>query len=227
MCPACTAESAKKKPTTLNLEAWTHELDNDIDKQFILDGISDGFYLIDKNIRLEPAEMENYRSSTSQHALVEAQIRREISKGRYVVTPSKPTIVSAIGAIPKGPNAVRLIHDGSKPIGRGLNDYVSTKMDIRYQSIQSASDLITHGCYLGKLDLKSAYRSVSIHPSQFQCTGLKWKFKGHSEYTYMYDNRLPFGAKLSVGIFHRLTQAVRRMLLKRGINVQYKSRLSS
>ena len=92
-------------------------------------------------------------------------------------------------------------------------------MDIRYQSIQSASDLITPGCYLGKLDLKSAYRSVSVHPSQFQCTGLKWKFKGHSEYTYMYDNRLPFGAKLSVGIFHRLTQAVRRMLLKRGINV--------
>ena len=117
---------APKNPTTLNLEAWTHELDNDIDKQFILDGISDGFYLIDKNIQLEPAEMENYKSSTSQHALVEAQIRREISEGRYVVTPSKPTIVSAIGAIPKGPNAVRLIHDGSKAIGRGLNDYVST-----------------------------------------------------------------------------------------------------
>ena len=33
----------------------------------------------------------------------------------------------------------------------------------------------------------------------------------------MYDTRLPFGSKLAPGIFHRLTQSVRRMLQRRGI----------
>ena len=32
----------------------------------------------------------------------------------------------------------------------------------------------------------------------------------------MYDTRLPFGAKRAPGIFHRLTQAVRRMMARRG-----------
>ena len=47
---------------------------------------------------------------------------------------------------------------------------------------------------MAKEDLKSAYRSVGIFPSQTQYTGLKWKFSGESEYTYLYDSALPFGA---------------------------------
>lgn len=36
---------------------------------------------------------------------------------------------------------------------------------------------------------------------------------------YLKDTKLPFGAKLSPGIFHRLTQAVRRMMARRGFNL--------
>jgi len=35
----------------------------------------------------------------------------------------------------------------------------------------------------------------------------------------MYDSRLPFGARLSVGIFHRLSQAIRRMMQRRGFKI--------
>ena len=63
---------------------------------------------------------------------------------------------------------------------------------------------MTPNCYMSKLELKSAYRSVSLNHSQYPYTGLKWKCSGHTDFTYMYDGRLSFGAKLSVGIFHRL-----------------------
>ena len=32
----------------------------------------------------------------------------------------------------------------------------------------------------------------------------------------MRDTKLPFGAKLSVGVFHRLTQAVKRIMARKG-----------
>ena len=69
-----------------------------------------------------------------------------------------------------------------------------------------------------KIDLRHAYRSVPNNPSNFAATGLKWQFEGDDDFTYFYDTRLPFGAKSSPEIFHRLTQAVRRMMARRGFN---------
>ena len=46
-------------------------------------------------------------------------------------------------------------------------------------------------------------------------TGFKWNFGD----VYLKDTKLPFGAKLSPGIFHRLTQAVKRMMARRGFNL--------
>lgn len=67
-----------------------------------------------------------------------------------------------------------------------------------------------------KINLKHAYRSVPIHPANHQATGCKWHFIGDDFDTYFYDTRLPFGARSSTEIFHRLTQSVRSMMAKRG-----------
>ena len=124
-----------------------------------------------------------------------------------------------LGAIRKSSSKVRLIHDASRPVGAALNDYAESEGSLSFQTINDAKDLLTHGAYVAKIDLKSAYRSVGIHPACFQATGLKWKFEGDGEVTYMIDKCLPFGAKFSPGIFHRLTQAVRRMMCRRGFRV--------
>ena len=68
---------------------------------------------------------------------------------------------------------------------------------------------------MAKIDIKSAYRHVGIHPSQFPVTGLQWQFNGDSKPTYMFDTRLMFGASESVGTFHRITQSIVRMMRKR------------
>ena len=72
---------------------------------------------------------------------------------------------------------------------------------------------------MAKIDLKSAYRSIPIHPSNYAGTGLKWKFKGNKvKFTYFVDTRLPFGGKRSPEIFNRLTQAVRHIMAKKRFN---------
>jgi hypothetical protein len=149
-------------------------------------------------------------------AKVESQINIEIDNGHYKVVSQKPTIVSALGAIPKKDgDKVRIIHDCSRPVGNAVNDFAHNS-PFQFQKLQDAIDLITPNCYLAKLDLASAYRSVRIHPSNFPATGIAWTFSGSSQQTFMVDTRLPFGARRSPEIFHDLSQAVRHIMHIKG-----------
>ena len=78
--------------------------------------------------------------------------------------------------------------------------------------------MVTKGTYMAKVDLKSAYRQVPLSERSQNVVGIYWPFKGDNHDTYMIDTRLPFGAAKSVGIFHRITQSVCRMLKRMGIN---------
>lgn len=158
--------------------------------------------------------VNNYSSATNldSRALVEKKLKEELSNGHYVITDVTPNIISAIGAIPKKEcKDIRIIHDCSRPFNSSLNSYAITEK-FSYQTIQHAVDLISPGCWLMKLDLKNAYRSVKIHPSNYTATGIKWKFDGDLNYTLMVDTRLPFGASKSPQIFEKLSQAVCKIM---------------
>ena len=199
---------------------WQRELADDADKEFLLDGIENGFQLV-SSFGFKPVEMENYNSAldVENRHLVEEQIKVELAEGRYAIVSVKPTIVSALGAIRKSSGKIRLIHDASRPVGSAMNDYAELLFSQSFQTLNDAVDLLSHGTFVSKIDLKSAYRSVGVHPASFPATGLKWKFDGDQEVTYLIDKCLPFGAKFSPGIFHRLTQAVRRMMQRRGFSI--------
>ena len=202
----------------MNTQLWLHELASDEDEDFLANGITCGFQIVPASTNFANVDMDNYKSATNPNAkpLVEQTIRNEIAEGNYSISANKPTIVSALGAIPKPDSSeIRLIHDCSRPHGQAVNDYVTTD-SFKYQTLDDALKRLRPNYYMAKIDLRHAYRSVPIHPSNYQATGCKWKFTGEDEYTYFYDRRLPFGAKSSPGIFHRLTQAVRRMMERRG-----------
>ena len=57
---------------------------------------------------------------------------------------------------------------------------------------------------------------MPIHPKNYAAMGLKWIFEGDLVPTYFIDTRLPFGGQRAPGIFHRLTQSVCHMMLRRG-----------
>ena len=77
-----------------------------------------------------------------------------------------------------------------------LNDHATTNQQT-FVSIDSATALTNKNWYMCKVDLSSAYRHVPIHPENFNVTGLKWNFKGDKTPIYMYDTKLPFGARKS------------------------------
>ena len=191
----------------------------DIDKEFLLKGLSSGFELVDsdKQYLVVEVEVNNHLSSVVTYKnSVENQIHDELKEGNYIRTSKKPIVVSALSAIPKSNGKeIRLIHDFSKPDNLGVNNY-ATKDPFFFQSIQDVLEMIKPGWFLAKVDLKSAYRSVGIHPSNFKFTGLKWTFEGDVHPTYMFDGRLPFGARKSPSIFSRLTQAVCRIMARKG-----------
>ena len=162
--------------------------------------------------------MENYTSATSPNSRdrVEKSILEELEAGNYAVTTHKPTIVSALGAVPKpDSDDLRLIHDCSMPPSLGVNNYIAIEKQT-FQTLDDAVKLIDEDSFIAKVDLRRAYRSVPVHPSNHDALGLKWKFQGDKHFTYFVDTRLPFGGRSAPGIFHRLTQSVRRMMFRRG-----------
>ena len=201
----------------LSLAAWRDELGDDYDKEFILQGVEHGFDIISELADPVSVETDNHRSARSDSPLFDAAHKRfcdEVSQGNYVPTTRRPTIVSAIGVLPKSDGDVRLIHDYSLPENLSLNDYASDDYELRYQSVDDAVRLMTPGCFMAKVDLKSAYRSVNISSHSQKYTGIKWNFGGKP--VYFTDTKLSMGSKSAPSIFTRLTQAVRRIMARKG-----------
>ena len=195
-------------------------MQGDEDREFILSGIREGFDIIPGTRDIPQSECDNSRSATNPDTKpkVDKQIHEEISQGHYVVTKDKPRIISSLAAIPKGDNSdsIRLIHDASRPEGQSVNS-LSAPDSFAYEGMDEAVKLLSKNDYMCKIDLKWGYRSVPIHPKCYPATGLKWKFGSDTEYSYLYDTRLPFGANQSPAIFTRITQSVSRMMKRRNI----------
>ena len=164
------------EPSALCYDVWCRELtgDDHSDNATLLEGIKHGFHIVDSEVCPEYASMSNYKSATcsDNFAMVQAQIVEELEEGRYIVSSEKPQIVSALGAIPKSSGGLRLIHDCSRPSGLAVNDYSPLGEKDRFQSVDDAVRLLYPGGYSVKVDLRSAYGSVKLHPSNFAFTGL-------------------------------------------------------
>lgn len=206
-------------PSFLKHDEWQEELGNDGQADFILNGIKYGFDIIDKGSKIKVAEMDNYSSALERRFEVERQLRTEIQEGRYKVCQEKPILISALGAIDKPNGGIRLITDCSQPKNCGaVNEYANHIISTKYQTVDDAVNIIRKfDCpYLAKVDLKSAYRSVAISRNNYPFMGLKWRFTGDKYFTYFYDIAMCFGSRKAPGIFHTLTQAVRRMMKRKG-----------
>ena len=129
---------------------------NDIDRDYLLQGLTEGFRIISRDSELRHAEATNYKSATEHDVrdTVEKTIREEIQQGNYIVTTEKPTKVSALGAIPKPDiDKVRLIHDCSRPQHSNVNSYTDTQHHYSYVTVDKAVSLIKSNAYLAKIDL--------------------------------------------------------------------------
>ncbi|CAC5424301.1 unnamed protein product [Mytilus coruscus] len=84
-----------------------------------------------------------------------------------------------------------------------------------FQTVDDACKLVSKNFYMAKVDLRPYIDLLKL--SQ-EVTGLTWTFPNAHEYTFI-DKKLPFGSKLALGIFHRLSQAIRRKMSCRGFTI--------
>jgi hypothetical protein len=129
-------------------------LEGEPDREFLLQGIRQGFHILDQNSKLCPAFTGNYSSATCPDNIdkVEAQIIIEMQEGRYLIAKEQPSIISALGAIPKvGSDEVRIIHDCSRPLGGGVNDYATLGEKLSFQTVDDAAKLLDKGSFIAKV----------------------------------------------------------------------------
>jgi len=199
---------------------WEQELYEDPNRDYLPRGLSHGFRITDGiGSHRQKHHLSNHQSALLCKPQVEKELRGQTQAGHCIVTQNPPAIVSPIAAIPKGgsSDSVHLIHDGSRPLGEAMNDF-ATLHSVKFATIDDAVKLAKKDYYMAKGDLKSAYHSVPIHPDDYGATGLRRKLEGEEEFTYLFDSRLPFGARLGPSIFHRLSQAVRRAMAAHGFD---------
>jgi hypothetical protein len=203
----------------LRIPTWLKELETDSDKEFLMHGIVHGFDIVDPEADIHKVVVQNHKSALAPGIKQEMDsiINTELAEGNYVIASEPPIIISALGAVPKSTGGIRPIHDCSLPHEGGLNTYAPKFEHYSYQSVDDAVTLLKHGYYAAKIDLSKAYRSVGISKRSQQVTGLQWTFE-NGQKLVMFDRKLPFGSRASPTVFHRLSQAVKRMMARRGHN---------
>ena len=116
--------------------------------------------------------------------------------------------MSPLGVIPKKnkPGKWCLIVDLSAPQGGSINDGIDSNLSsLSYSSIDHLAALIVtegRGCLLVKVDIKEAYRMVSVHSEDQHLMGVQWKGVVYIDWV------LPFGLRSASKIFSAVTDAI-------------------
>ena len=174
--------------TPLCAQAWHSMLGNHPDKQlvqFMLHGICNGFCTgFTKPLSSLKAATRNLEGAQEHPDVVTDYLSTEVSLGR-VAGPFPPQAIpqvhiSHFGVIPKG-NTVkwRLIVDLSHPRGHSVNDGIPKSLcSLKYVTIHEAIQGILQlgwGALLAKIDIKSAFRLLPIHPADGHMLGMQWR----------------------------------------------------
>ena len=169
-------------PLTDHLPSWRRALKTQPDAGFadyVLTGIENGFRVgFDHSSPLRAMRL-NIPSAMDHSEVVDAYIHTEVAGGR-MLGPYRDSLVgdlhvNRMGVIPKGhtPGKWQLITDLSYPAGGSVNDGIDASLcSLQYTTVEAVANRalsLGKGALLAKLDIKSAYRLVSVHPSDGSC----------------------------------------------------------
>lgn len=132
------------------------------------------------------ASAKRNMTSAIEHLLVvESYLRSERAEGQ-MIGPVDPKSVPGLhtnrfGVIPKdhATNRWRLITYLSFPEGTSINDGIRPELcSLTYTSVDRVAreaEQLGPGALLAKVDIKSAYRLVPVHPDECPLLGVAWE----------------------------------------------------
>ena len=218
--------SAMKITTPLVQNSWRlglQEHPNQQLAQFFLNGISEGFRIgYGSDARSPRSSKRNLQSALLHPEVIDDYIKTEVSAQRVAgpFSTEECTFVNInrFGVIPKHhqANKWRLIVDLSHPEGFSINDGIPSHLcSLTYITVDDAVQEILKtgpGTLLAKVDIKSAFRLLPVHPADRCLLGMKWR-------TMVYiDTCLPFGLRSAPRLFNILADLLTWSAEQRGIS---------
>ena len=82
------------------IDVWKRELAHDVDKDYLLDGICNGFRITDikSSADVKTVESSNHPSALKYHQLVENELLQQIEMGHYILSEMPAKIISPIAS---------------------------------------------------------------------------------------------------------------------------------
>ena len=225
MSPVCIAGAMSPLTSLRNLGNWEEQLGSHPDQafaNFVLGGIKEGFRIgFKKRVELRGAT-GNLPSASAHKQVVREYLERKLEAGRVrrVTETQGKILVSPFGVIPiKVPGKWRLIVDLSHPAGHSINDGINEGIaSLAYVSVDHLAETILalgKGCFVGKCDVKSAYRNIPVHPRDTGWLGMEW------EGELFVDTALPFGLRSAPKIFTAVADAFQWILTQVGVQLVF------
>lgn len=124
--------------------------------------------------------------------------------GPFSSTPMENLIISPIGLVEKStPGEFRLIFDLSHPDVDSINGGIPAELSsVQYTSFDAVTYMVRRigqGAHLIKVDIRSAFRLLPIHPDDFCLLGMQVDGK------FFVDKALPFGCSISCALFEKFS----------------------
>lgn len=151
----------------------------------------------------------------SHSDIVQAHLERDcqhgFTLGPFALTDMPHVHTSRIGIIPKKhqPGKWRIIIDLSSPRDKSVNDGIAkADCSLTYTKVDEIVDSVLHlgrGALLAKINIRSAFRIIPIHPADRHLLGIEWKNQ-----LYI-DAALPFGLRSAPKIFNALADALAKL----------------
>jgi hypothetical protein len=138
---------------------------------------------------------------------VTVQIQKEIREGRIVRTTIDRVIgISAIGAVRKGVDGIRIVNDYSRPVLQSVNSGIATRKE-SFAKVSHAAKLLRPRALHCKVDITEAYRSYPMAEAWWSRHAFEWQGVLYS------DLRMPFGNSGAPSAFHRFSTAFARLIM--------------
>ena len=177
----------------------------------LFEGITDGFDIVDSVV--DSYDCENYSSITCGPAreIMASSIVEDLVEGRISNVEEKPTCIHSLGAVPKSSGGYRTITDCSRPEGRSVNEHSdSLAPKFKFKNIDYAAELLREGDMMSVIDIKSAYRAVTINPEHWTYQGFRWEDEGEEK--WYIDHRMCFGVRTGPYYFNLISNFIHEVM---------------